>query len=245
MTNFNVSPVRFVVFLASISIIAIIVFFVGLNPSIRSRITNPFEKISPFDQQINSFVEELTSSGEATLFVQPQVATLKKTPEEKDRSQQYKLFSYVSAGLGAQYSLDHNPKLRKFLEGLDSYIQENYKDLYKKEDFSVACTDTECGTQNNPPDIQKIRDEIEKSELGLNKDAMVKTLDNAAFSTDSEKDRRFAHYVIVIGLLDSEAKNGNKIAKDIAKELGDYLKSNFADLYSQYLNDVQKYGVKP
>jgi hypothetical protein len=219
--HFNLSRILLIL-LVLLAIFFLVVIFIGAK-RLKSK--------SPFEEKILVLSQQLTSSGEATSFTTPFINSLKKIPTEKDSKLQYKSLFNIAAGVAAQYSSSHNPNLRKFLESLGSFAQTNYQDNYKKSDFFILCSDTECGTSSLPPEIVKIKEQIEKNDLGKNKKAMINVLNDVAFATDNgkteaERNRKNHDYSILFTLLKGEAQNGNKVASELVSSLEKYLDSN-------------------
>lgn len=211
--------------LGSIVVILLIIgiFFLGSKDS--------FKKPSKIEQGIKVLSAQLKSPG-----VEPSViANVQKNLDEAllrtDDIGQYKYLFYASAAGATAYSSSHNPKLREFLEALDNFVSQNYPEFYRKSDFYVLCSDEECGKISIPAEIAKIKEEIEKNDLGLNKQTMLNALYDASLvvenpTTEAEKNRQRDNYLFVLQLLEEEAKRGNQLAASLTKDLENYLKAN-------------------
>lgn len=165
-----------------------------------------------------------------------------KIASSNDKNEEYKQFIRVEAGVGLEYAKTHNPKYREFLESLNTFAGQNYPEMYKSEDFYVACNDEECGDLNYPAEIDLVRKMIEESELGLNKQPMLDALYSAAIAEENDVDRKFVSYVFVLALLQNESLKGNSVARELGNDLNNFVSEKFPDKYAQFRSSQDQFG---
>ena len=106
---------------------------------------------------LDSISVDLVLSGESKEFIGNYQKQIKKIQSEKDSASQYKLTYNLAQGFLAQYSADHNPKLRLLEEKLSDYARVNFSSSYEAPAFSVLCLDSECGKLEYTPELAEIR----------------------------------------------------------------------------------------
>lgn len=207
-------------------------------------------KPAAFEQEVKTLSKQIKNSDEDPEIVGIIQRNLSDALAVKDPTDQYRKLYLVSVTGATRYGTSHNPKLREFLEELNEFVQSNYRDLYKKEDFYVVCSDEVCSTLNYPSEILELKNQIEQSDLGLNKQAMLDGLYDAAIAKPDEIERQAASYQFVLQILQNEASTGNETAKQLAQELENFLNENFSDLkltpntYTQPNKFGQRYSPK-
>ncbi len=232
--------------LPSVSVIFLIIIifllgFVGYRYIQHNYETN---QPSEFTRQLNELSQKLSASGEQQQFIDTNKRILAELSNIKSGDLQYKSLFNLQFSVSGEYTHSHNPKLREFLADLDKFAKQNYPNLYRASDFSVTCIDEKCGSLNYPQEIVGIKEKIEKSELGLNKQAMLDALYAAAIAKESDKNSKFFYYNLVLQILRNEASKGNAAAKSIVTEMENFINNNFKDQYDQLQMTNKAHGVK-
>ena len=195
-------------------LLIVVTFFVGFP-------TDGITK-TKVQKELDAISKQLAQTGEDEKFVQNYQAYIQKISEEKDKGAQYQLVFNLAQGFLAQYSEDHNPKLRILEEKFSNFAKDNFPDKYQANEFSVLCLDSECGKLEYTPEIIKIKKQVEAADLGLNKPSILNALENASFVTsDAEmsKSVEYSSLGAALMLLNLEEQSGKVAAKGISKEL--------------------------
>ncbi len=224
---------------AAVILLFSLILFLGFKSThYPGDILKKFHAKSEFQKQLDALVADIQSSGEDPSFVRPTTTLFESALKTEDKDKQYKYFFQMSTNVATAYGSDHNPKLREFLESLNTFVSSNFPEKYKKTDFYTPCSDEKCGVLNYPPEIVKLKDEIQQSDLGMNKKSMLDALYNAAITDAKDKELQFAYYSFVLQLLQKEASKPNNVANNIAHNMENFLKMNFEENYRLYMQSV-------
>lgn len=225
----NLLDIRFLLLVFSILLI-IVLFLIGFLTG-----ENAGKPKTQTDLEVLS--NELAQTGEGATFIDNYQAYIKKIQNEQDSTAKYKLTFNLAQGFLAQYSADHNPKLRLLEEKLSAYAKVNFGDRYEAGAFSVLCLDTECGKLEYTPEIIEIKKQVESADLGLNKPSILNALENASYVTSDtklSKDIEYSSLGAALMLLNIESQSGKTAANDIEKKLLAYTTARFPNFVNPF-----------
>lgn len=163
---------------------------------------------------------------------------LSTLPVKGEEEVQYKALFNLAQGLILEYQKSHNPKLKDLIKDVDVFVKANYGDLYKSSDFTTPCSDEKCGKLVYPEEIMVLKKEIDAADLKINSQAIDGALYVAFLETGESYDkyRKVQGISHVIGLLETEIKAGNRVAKRIQTSLIAWAKKNLPD----FVNPLEK-----
>ena len=217
------------VFLAVVLILLVAAFAVAY-PTI--------SKKYKLQSEIKILSEKLSKSSDNQSFIEIYRRALLDVPKGPDAKAQYKKVFNLIQGIEAEYGKSHDPRLRELIGSIKDFSQKNLPDYYQDEDFFVLCLDTQCAKLEYKPEILEIKNEAEKVDLGLNKEALLNALYNASLSsegtTDAERDREWDNLAFVLDILHKEAQTGSIQAKDLETKLLDYLQKSYPNFVNPW-----------
>ena len=157
---------------------------------------------------------------------------------EKDRFD--KIISSLSYIIDL-YSLTNNPKVRPLFEKLGKYAKANAPKYYKPNYFVVFCQDPSCTQHQQPKEILAIIKALQISDIEPEiKNSMILDLTNTGYIENEFKNLKYNNYLgIAIMLYESDSALSPSLrAKKIGKELLDYIKKTYPDIYNYKPNEI-------
>lgn len=185
---------------------------------------------------LNAQEERFTKPIEKTKSIagNPDIEAQLNTVKNKKLSSElrYKALKNVVFSFKAEYFREHNPYLRNYiLEDLNIFAKNNFKEEYNEDDFTVSCSDPQCGQKLNP-ELQKILTIMDKSKAPDDEmSTLRKNFLTAAYSPEEDKEQ------IVFGLeltIDQLEETGYKEASEAALLLRAYIKKEYNRDYVKF-----------
>lgn len=211
---------RFLV-IVSVILLIVVLFVIGFPEG---------SKKSHLQLQADQLSNQLAASSKNQSFVAIYKRALAEVPKKGDEKAQYKAIFNLVQGISAEYANSHNPALRQLIEEIGVFAQRNYQADYKKTDFSVLCSDEQCGKLLYDPVILEIKQITENSDVGQNKTAILGSLYDASITSagtsEADKNRVNDSLMFALRLFHQEAVKGDVVVKDLESKLLTYLKKS-------------------
>ncbi|MEK7558743.1 MAG: hypothetical protein AAB521_00385 [Patescibacteria group bacterium] len=203
----------------------------------------------PASTSVKNLPSQLKDSGANAEFISTYQGNLKDAIllDGVDKEDYKKIYNIVQ-GISLEYSKTHNPKLRELISEIGEYAKVNIPSQYKQNDFVVLCSDEKCGKLEYDPQLNELKDGIEKSNLGTNKKTILDALYDASIvssqNTEAEKNRKNDNLLFAYDILKTEEEKGSSTAGEFKNRLLEYLEKITPGI-TEKLNKPKDTGSSP
>ncbi len=136
----------------------------------------------------------------------------------KSEKERYQALVALSFYFESEYTQTRNPKVREYNEKIiKSYAQKNFKKMFKNGDFTILCSDPECGQQLDK-EIVEILNIIAKSDLPSEVKVPVRdNLTTAGLAPDKDIINKQFGFKLVFSQLNESSNNEASRAANLLK----------------------------
>ena len=152
-------------------------------------------------------------------------------------SNKYHSLTLAYRNLTEAYNQTNDHALYNLPQELNNFTKVNFPKLYKQNDFAkIYCADTTCADTPQPPEMLKVVDEINASNIPAPvKVTFVRDLTNAGYLSKNNTQFKTFAYIIVAGAFNgSGALTKAGLNEKLSQEILDYVQKTYPNEYKKY-----------